>query len=62
MTKQYCPDHPNTLLLGRQKPQADKSTTGGEPVAEIMVCPIDGKHHTITRTIGHIDPGNIETD
>jgi hypothetical protein len=59
MTKHYCPDHPNTLLLGRKKPPSDKV---GDRVPEIMVCPIDGKHHPITQTIEHIDPGDIETD
>ncbi len=60
MTKYYCPDHPATLLLGRLKQAPEQLKSTDNPLPEIMVCPIDGRHHTIKDAIERIDHGDFE--
>lgn len=62
MTKYYCPDHPATQLLGRLKQTTEKSQSTQSPLPEIMVCPIDGKHHTIKDAIERIDHPDYDFD
>jgi len=60
MTKYYCPDHPNTQLLGRKIQNSDEVKKNSSP--EIMVCPIDGKHHLKGNVIEIVDPDDFDTD